>query len=64
MSFILVCGITTFILKFFLLLLFFIRNTAALMLLPPNPIIREAGTNRLYLVPFKVPALQNIGNKD
>lgn len=50
--------------SFLLLLLLFIRRTAGLMLLPPSPIIRKAGTNRLYLVPFKVPALQNIGNKD
>lgn len=49
-----------FYLKSFLL---FIRKIAGLMPLPLNPIVRDAGTKRLYLVLFKVPALQNIGNK-
>lgn len=60
MSLISVCAVAIFVLIRWLL---FIRKTAGLMHLPPTPIIREAGTNRLYLVLFKVPALQNTGNK-
>lgn len=45
------------------ILLLFIRKVVGPKPLPPNSIRREEGTDRLYLVPFKVPAQKNIDNK-